>query len=277
MDKIKTYKKNILFAALLHFAICAYAQQPFEANYDETNVGNFTLPDPMMRPDGSKVANKKEWEKQRMYWLSLYQQFMFGKMPTQKVNQSSKLLSRTIIMNGKAVQYVWRLSFERKHDVTVLGVLPNVKKKVPVFLGLNFCGNQSTSANPDIPIFEKYVICDASPAFKNQHSQPESRGSWKHRWQYEKIIEAGFGSITVACGDFEEDKPDGYKVGIRSTLANELGVQPEEWSAIGAWAWGLSRIVDFLEKQPAIDSRKVILHGHSRLGKAALWAGAYDQ
>ena len=179
-------------------------------------------------------------------------------------------------MNGKAIQYNWKVTLAGKYSFDVLGVLPKTTKKVPVFLGLNFCGNQTCSPDTDISVFTKYTVCDEKGVIKYQAGAPVKRGAWASRWQFEKVVEAGYGSITVACGDFEEDLPEGYKNGVRTLLATELGLTSEEWSANGAWAWGLHRTVDFLEKLPEIDSKQIILHGHSRLGKAALWAGATD-
>ena len=240
-------KTALLLISLSLCSILAMAQQPFVANMDESKVGNFTLPNPLQKPDGTIIKNKKAWEKQRLYWLEQFQKVMYGKMPDKKLPQSSQLVSRTEIMGGKAIQYIWTLTFAEKHSVTVLGVLPNKPGKVPVFLGLNFCGNQTTSTEPNIPIFEKYVICNEAGQFKNNLGQAESRGVWASRWQFEKVIAAGYGSITVACGDFEEDLSTGYQKGIRSTLADQLGLKSEEWSCIGAWAWGLSRTADFLK------------------------------
>jgi len=201
---------------------------------------------------------------------------MFGKMPIKKISQSFQLISKKEIMNGKAIQYNWKVTLAGKYDFSVLGILPKTNKKVPVFLGLNFCGNQTCSPDEDIPVFTKYTVCDEKGVIKYQASAPVKRGTWSSRWQFEKVVEAGYGSITVACGDFEEDLPEGYKNGVRTLLAKELGIKPEEWSANGAWAWGLHRTVDFLEKIPEINSKQIILHGHSRLGKAALWAGVTD-
>lgn len=268
--------KKLIFLLCMLGSMQAMAQQPFVANYDENKVGNFTLPNPLKKTDGSLIQSVKDWEIQRTYWLGLYEQYMFGKMPKKKIAQSYQLISKTNIMAGKATQYIWKLTFAGKYDVTVLGVLPNVKTKVPVFIGLNFCGNQTTSSDPNIPLFDKFTVCNNKPDYVNNKGQESSRGSWSSRWQFEKLIAAGYGSITIACGDFEEDKADGYLTGVRSVLAKELGLQADEWSANGAWAWGLNRTVDFLEKIPQIDAKRIILHGHSRLGKAALWAGVND-
>ena len=146
-------KTALLVISLSLWGILSMAQQPFVANMDESKVGNYTLPNPLQKPDGSIVKNKKDWEKQRLYWLDQFQKVMYGKMPSKKLPQSSQLVSRTEIMGGKAIQYIWTLTFAGKHSVTVLGVLPNKAGKVPVFLGLNFCGNQTTSTEPSTPLF----------------------------------------------------------------------------------------------------------------------------
>ncbi len=268
--------KNIIYLAAALISLQTMAQKPFVANYDESKISPYTLPEVLKTPNGQIVKDKNAWAKQKQYWLDQYSNVMFGKMPKKKISQSFQLISKKEIMDGKAVQYNWKVTLAGKYSFDVLGVLPKTTKKVPVFLGLNFCGNQTCSPDTDISVFTKYTVCDEKGVIKYQASAPVKRGTWASRWQFEKVVEAEYGSITVACGDFEEDLPEGYKNGVRTLLATELGLSPEEWSANGAWAWGLHRTVDFLEKLPEIDSKQIILHGHSRLGKAALWAGATD-
>ena len=268
--------KNIIYLAAALISLQTMAQKPFVANYDESKISPYTLPEVLKTPNGQIVKDKNGWAKQKQYWLDQYSNVMFGKMPKKKISQSFQLISKKEIMDGKAVQYNWKVTLAGKYSFDVLGVLPKTTKKVPVFLGLNFCGNQTCSPDTDISVFTKYTVCDEKGVIKYQASAPVKRGTWASRWQFEKVVEAEYGSITVACGDFEEDLPEGYKNGVRTLLATELGLSPEEWSANGAWAWGLHRTVDFLEKLPEIDSKQIILHGHSRLGKAALWAGATD-
>lgn len=99
-------KTLLLLISLSLCGILAMAQQPFVANMDESKVGNYTLPNPLQKPDGSIIKNKKAWEKQRLYWLGQFQKVMYGKMPVKKLPQSSQLVSRTEIMGGKAIQYI---------------------------------------------------------------------------------------------------------------------------------------------------------------------------
>lgn len=267
--------KKFLFFCLISTTMMAQ-QKPFVANYDESKVGQFTLPDPLLI--GSKKMNSQaDWEKNRASWLTLFADHMYGQMPKKPVKQTNTLVSQKEILGGKAVQSIWKMDFAGKVQATVVVILPKSNKKVPVFMGLNFCGNQTISTDDGIPIFDKYVVCNNDPKFIKNISQAASRGEWASRWQIEKVIDAGFGTITAACGDFEEDFATGYKNGLRTKLAGELGLKSEEWTANGAWAWGLSRMLDLAQSIQEIDGKKVILHGHSRLGKAALWAGANDR
>lgn len=89
------------------------------------------------------------------------------------------------------------------------------------------------------------------------------------------ILKRGYALVTAYYGDIEPDHPQGWHSGIRSVLGDTT--RADNWGAIGAWAWGMSRILDYLQTEPAINAKRVIAIGHSRIGKAALWAGAQDE
>jgi hypothetical protein len=142
-------------------------------------------------------------------------------------------------------------------------------KPAPVFLGLNFEGNQTVSLDPGITI-----------APERDRGAPERpRGDQRSRWPVEMILARGYGLATAWYFDIEPDRPDGWRQGVRGALlpAGQSEPAPEAWGAVAAWAWGLSRAMDYLQTDRDVDARHVAVLGHSRLGKTALWAGARDE
>jgi hypothetical protein len=178
-------------------------------------------------------------------------------------------------------------SIER--DLHVLLYLPaNFGHPVPVFVGLNFGGNQAVSADPGIDLSNVWIrdpALSGVPLAKElsghvHRPAPESsRGAEASQWQIEEIVRAGFGVATVYAGDIEPDFAAGIGYGVRPLFFQGGKALPDadEWGAIGAWAWGMSRIVDYLQTDSAVDAGAIIAFGHSRFGKTALWAAAQDQ
>ncbi|HKO14042.1 MAG TPA: hypothetical protein VJV22_18885, partial [Acidobacteriaceae bacterium] len=77
----------------------------------------------------------------------------------------------------------------------------------------------------------------------------------------------------------DPDYPAGFSNGIRARYlkAGQTERAPDEWGSIAAWAWGMSRVEDYLETDHSVDAKRVAIHGVSRLGKTVVWAGANDQ
>jgi hypothetical protein len=280
VHQYKTINRLLMVIAfLLPFSLNA---QPPGSNYDETKMPAYTLPDPLMMRDGKKVVSVEQWDNIQRPWLyHLFEENVYGRFPVNNINFSYSLTGiDSNAMGGKAIRKMVSVYFNENKDpqnsISLLMYLPkNVSKPVPVFLGMNFYGNQSVTIEKDIPISGKYRI--DGKGIVNHRATDSSRASQAHQWQIEEVLSHGYGLVTFFCGDAEEDNPDGWKTGIRTTLQNQLKIRPEEWSAIGAWAWAIGRAMDYLEQDKSVNAKKVALIGHSRLGKAALWAAACDQ
>lgn len=277
-----TTKKHFLYrqlagaglALLLCVSFSANAQPP--ENTDEAKVGSYTLPPLLQTAEGREIKTAKEWETlQRPRILQLFADNVYGRFPGRPKDMKATLVSiDKTALNGKATRKEVAISFTKDKSGPVLHLLlylpNNVKGKVPVFVGLNFEGNHTIQSDAGITVTENW---------KKLHPQVSvaERGDQERRWPVDELINAGYGLATAWYQDLEPDNPQGWKQGVRAALQQELNIRPDEWGAIGAWAWGLSRIMDFLETDPQVNAKQVVLTGHSRLGKAALWAAANDQ
>ncbi len=262
--------RTLLLYILFATSISVAAQ---EANYEESKVGTLKLPEILVMDNGARVASSKDWENiRRGEILKQFEKHVYGRIPGKPMQMQFDVVEKGSALNGKATRIQARIYFDkaaRVSPITVLMYLPEGKKEVPVFVGLNFNGNHTVHADPNVLITDRY---------KHLHpddSSPE-RGGSASRWAVEELIANGFGVVTAWYEDLEADHKDGYKTGIRTTLARDLNIKAEEWAALAVWGWGLHRIVDFLETIPEIDHSRIALIGHSRLGKAALWAAAND-
>ena len=164
---------------------------------------------------------------------------------------------------------------ETGRQMELLVYLPNqVKGKVPLFLGLNFDGNFATTNETDIPLPSHYVngLFKNRPADHKAHE--DARGIHAYMFPYDEILERGYGFATACYGEVEPDVKNSWQQGPRGLTAQP---GPHDWGAIGAWAWALSRAMDYLETNQRVDKKRVALFGFSRLGKTAMWAGAQDE
>ncbi|MEI6534648.1 MAG: acetylxylan esterase [Verrucomicrobiaceae bacterium] len=269
----------------LGLASSSCGQTKKDVNYDEAKSSKFAIPDPLVCRDGSKVTSADDWlKKRRPELLQLFAEEEYGRTPAGKPPALRFVLvsEDKHALGGKATMRQINIFFTENDEPhnTVLLYLPNARKaRVPVFVGLNFGGNQSVANDPAIKLPEGWFRNDPKRGYMDNRATEQTRGSSAEQWPIEKTIDRGYGVATAYYGDFEPDHPEGLSAGIRPLFFKPGQIAPadDEWGAMGAWAWGLSRIADYLLTLPEVDSKKLAVLGHSRLGKSALWAAAQDE
>ena len=268
-----------LLALLL--APVSVSAQKFVANYDESKVPDYELPDPLRLASGQPVRTARKWtRKRRPEILRLFQEQVYGKAPGPPPKMVFRLLeSSGKALGGKAVRKQVRVLFagtDKGPRMDLLVYLPaKATAAVPVFVGLNFNGNHAIHSDPAIHLAQSWHRDNAKQGYVNNRATEKSRGLSATRWSVERCLAAGMGVATIYCGDVDPDYHDEFRNGVHPLFYKDGQKTPlaDQWGTIAAWAWGLSRAMDYFET----DQERVILLGHSRLGKTALWAGARDQ
>jgi hypothetical protein len=266
------------FAVVTLLATTTSSQQPPAANYDESKVGTYTLPDPLVFNDGQPVRTASDWTKRRRAEvLELFATHVYGHSPARPKTLSYDVFDTDQnALGGTAIRKQITIYFSSrkggpKEDV-LLYVPKNATGPVPVFLILSFGGNQSAANDPAIKLGIGW-----NPRTREKQQGPEtSRG--RGQADTEKILSRGYAFATINYADIEPDFKGGYVSGIRPLFFKPGQTEPAagEWGAIGAWSYGLSRALDYFEKDKDVDAKRVAIVGHSRLGKTVLWTGAID-
>jgi hypothetical protein len=273
-----------LCAAVALAALLAAVQADAGTNYDESKVPDYTLPDPLTTADGTRVQDAQTWRgTRRREVLELFRSHVYGRAPDRPEAMTFHLFdNEPKALDGKATRKQVDIRFTGKPDgpsMDLLLYLPNdAERPVPAFLLLNFQGNHSVHPDPAIRLTRSWVRGSYPGVVKNRATE-KSRGAARSRFPIDAILARGYALATAYYGDIDPDFHDGFRNGVHGAFDEKHGKErpADAWGAIGAWAWGLSRALDYLETDDAIDHERVAVLGHSRLGKTALWAGARDQ
>ena len=238
------------------------------------------LPDPLVMFDGTPVKTPEEWFlKRRPELKALFEHYVYGRPPAAPAKVEATIVRvDSKLFDGKATLTEIRLKVgpDKAPEINLLLILPNTKTPVPVFAGLNFCGNHAVLPDPEIGIPKTWIYPSCKGVVDN-HATEAGRGSQVDVWAADLLVSRGYGLATFYDGDIDPDQHD-FTDGIHPHFLKpgQTKLEPHEWGTIAAWAWGLRRVVDYLVTRPEIDVHRICAIGHSRLGKTALLAGALD-
>ncbi len=245
-------------------------------NYDEAQVGTYTLPDPLVLASGKRVRDADTWYKQRRpEILALFETNMHGRSPAAPKDLKFDVFDKGApAFEGKAIRRQVQVNFSADTSAPKMDLLlylpAGAKKPSPVLLCISFSANSNTIEDPGIRPGEVWS--------RDKKKIPASEARRFGTLKIEPLLAKGFGVATIYYGDIDPDFAGGVPFGVRGRFLNpgQTEPAPDEWGAVAAWAWGMSRAMDYLEKDPGVDAKRVAIFGVSRLGKTVLWAGARD-
>lgn len=220
-------------------------------------VPDLHLPDPLTTTNGTKVTTSEMWRQtRRPEILELFRTHVYGRMP---VGRPASLKFETMesakgVMGGTATRKQVKISYRGpggEGAIQLVLFVPEQAKPAPCFLLI--CNRGPTNIDPTRTIKSPF-------------------------WPAEEIVARGYAAAAFLNADVDPDRHDGFTNGVHGLL-DPPGVKrpPDAWGTIAAWAWGASRVMDYLVTDPDIDGKRVAVIGHSRGGKTALWAGAEDE
>ena len=215
------------------------------------------VPELMRTFAGEEVKTKEAWEKVRApELLERFQKDVYGRRPAvldERKRVSFKVYDERPVMDGKAVRKLVRAEFDgplEKFLFPFTVYIPKAQKPVPAFVSICLKSRSKVAAD--------HVITSVC-------------------WPVEQIVGRGYATIGFLTEDVATEKNTGFAQGVFTCVEKPEVRTDESWGTISAWAWAASRVMDWIETEPAIDATRVGIVGHSRGGKTAIWTGVTDR
>jgi hypothetical protein len=232
--------------------------------------------------DGRRVSSRDQWFKERQPELkALFQHYMYGAIPPKPAHAKvTNLGEYHDFLGGKATLKLVRLEMgpAKAPQIDLMLVVPNERPSpAPVFLAMDFCGNHALTSDPRVPLARSW-LGNGCAGCTNGSATEAARGSQAADWPLAEIVRRRYALATFYSGDVDPDRGD-VSEGIYAWLAagDPARNKPADRGTIAAWAWGFHRCVDYLVTQPGVDAHRIAALGHSRNGKTALLAAAFDE
>jgi dienelactone hydrolase len=239
------------------------------------------FPDPMVMLDGRRITTRDQWSNERRPELkALLQHYMYGAIPPKPAHMQTRVLrEHHDFLAGKATLKLVRLEMGLTNapQIDLMVVLPNERTApAPLFLAMDFCGNHALTDDPRVPLARSWLN-NRCQGCTNNAATEAARGSQARDWPLAEIVRRGYGLAAFYSGDVDPDRKE-VSEGVYAWLAagDSAKNNPTNRGTIAAWAWGYHRCVDYLVTDRDVDAHRIAALGHSRNGKTALLAAAFD-
>jgi len=255
---------DLLHITALRPGVTQNGTGPNSVNYDESKANPWpNLPDPLRLNTGKPVTTAAMWMKQRRPELvELFDREILGRVPANVPAVHWNIVSTTpgteagvAIVTKHLTGHVDNsaypaLTVNIEADLTLPAA---ATKPVPVVVEITF--DAYPAPTPHLPVA----------------NAPDPGSGWK-----QQVLARGWGYALLYPKSFQADNGAGLTQGIIGLVNHGQPRKLDDWGALRAWAWGTSRLLDYLETDKAVDVHHVAIEGHSRFGKTALVAMAYD-
>jgi hypothetical protein len=253
------------------------------SNYSEDKVRPYTLPDPLVMASGERVTGADQWFKaRRPEIVKFYRDEIYGRVPAGAPGVSWEVAETDAgARGGTAVMRRVAGRMGNNPDgprMNLTVCLPaRASGPVPVLLSLTFgFGTGARSQAVGQTGLRPAAVPGKGESLEPAAAKGRGPGGFDPLGE---VLGRGWGYASLAYSDIQPDRADRWTEGVigLTLKPGQTRPAPDEWGTISAWAWGLSRAIDYLETDPAVDPKRVAITGASRLGKTVLWAGAQDE
>ncbi|MAT70975.1 MAG: acetylxylan esterase [Planctomycetaceae bacterium] len=248
-------------------------------NYTEAEVGDYELPDPLSFESGQPVDSAAAWRERRRPELhAIFERHQYGRAPAEPREIRYEVTEPpTPALDGAAVREQVTIHFgtgdTAQHMDLLVYVPADRDGPSPLLLSISFMPNNMCVDDPAVHVGRRW------DRREGRRVAADGPSPFPGRLPVRQFIDRGFAIATFCYSDVDPDAPGAIEQGVRQQYLPAGKSQPadDEWGAIAAWCWGISRAVDYFEADDLIDAQRIAITGISRLGKTVMWAGANDQ
>jgi hypothetical protein len=274
---------DILHIAALRPGVAQNGTGPNPVNWDESKANPWpNLPNPLLLNNGKPVKSAKDWTtKRRPELVELFDREVLGRVPANVPAVRWEVASTTpgsengiATITKRLIGHVDNSAYPALTvDIVADLILPaDARGPVPVVVEITFDRPLGSAPLPPRPARPTPPTAASAPAPARSGSSAAPAGPSPKQ----QTLAKGWGFALFYPTSFQADNGGGLTQGVIGLCNHGQFRKPDDWGALRAWAWGTSRLMDYFQTDPSVDAHHVAVEGHSRFGKTALVAMAYE-